>query len=186
MVRAEALRTAKGTAICCSFSVVWPTATRSSLPSQCGFSSRSAFSSCCSCFAAALTSVGFAGGPPDHEGTACVFIPGHSRIRASAAKLTIKRGLKRRARKRRLIIDRETKQVLEALLDRIPLRLRVHKPSRSHESTRTLDARSADSETAPESLDAPRCRAAFSPAHISDRGGRTHRSVYIAVRRRAR
>ena len=44
MVREEAFSTAKGTAIGCSTSVVGPTAIRSSLPSQWGFLSRSAFS----------------------------------------------------------------------------------------------------------------------------------------------
>ena len=45
MVRAEALRTPKCRAICCSLAVVCPTATRNSLPSLCGCSRGCAFSS---------------------------------------------------------------------------------------------------------------------------------------------
>jgi hypothetical protein len=60
-------------------------------------------------------------------------------------------------------------------------------PPRSDQSTRTLDACSADSESPRENLDTSRHRTACSAPYVSDRGRRrAHRSVYIAVRRRAR
>ena len=54
----------------------------------------------------------------------------------ASGELTIKRGLKRRARRRKLVIDREMKAVLERLIREIRLRVRVHEPAGSWEAAR--------------------------------------------------
>src|SRR5438552_3707641 len=98
--------------------------------------------------------------------------------------LTIKRGLKRRARKRKLLIDREMKAVLERLIKEsdCDYRLRVHQPAGSGPAARTLGARRADGTAAQKDQDTRGRRLACAAAHVSDRGWGVHGSVHVAVR----
>ena len=99
-----------------------------------------------------------------------------------APRLTIKRGLKRRARKRKLIIDREMKAVLEQLVNQSDCEYVFTSPL---DPSKPLGPWVLEEQMAQlrkkikTHADAgPACAASY----LSHRGRGVHRSVYIAVR----
>ena len=113
----------------------------------------------------------------------------HSEQRADGkicGELIIKRGLKRRARKRKLVIDHEMKEVLERLLKDSKCDYVFTSPQDPTKPLGPWVLEEQIGQVRKEDQDSSRCRPARSASHFSDRGRRIHRSVYVAVCRRTR
>ena len=96
--------------------------------------------------------------------------------------LTIKRGLKRRARKRKLVIDREMKAVLERLMKRSDCEYVFTSPQDPAKPLGAVGTRRADGTAAQKDQDPPGRGSPCAAAHLSDRGRGVHGSVHVAVR----
>lgn len=100
--------------------------------------------------------------------------------------LEIKRGLKRRARKRKLNVDGEMKEVVEGLIARSECDYVFTHPNNPANPLPAWIIESQMTELRKQIPGTPRRRAAYAAPHFSHRGRRAHGSIYIAVRGRTR
>ncbi len=113
----------------------------------------------------------------------CVrFDPAHQGNGKASGDLTIKRGLKRRARKRKLVIDREIKTVLERLMAQSDCEYVFTSPQDPAKPLGPWVLERADGAAAQKDQDARGRGPACTAAHVSDRGRGIHRPLYVAVR----
>lgn len=105
----------------------------------------------------------------------------HRADREICGELIVKRGLKRRARKRRLVVDHEMKGVLERLLKDSKCDFVFTMSTRRDKGFRALGVGRTNRPDAEEDQDASRCWPARSASYVSDRCRRVHRPLYVAV-----